>query len=367
MSATDKIKKIDINPALFFPAGTKKNTSAGKKPKITHNITPNAIKTKLLERIKAHKKKELQPVPQEAKSDVYTNEFNDSMAYLSSISKHKKELDKKALNPAPVVTANKTMKNYHPVSLSPHVELELPEELQELPPVMHISTDPPIKLHEPAISSSGYVIDNNVPYGCLKGGLKPTYKSWNKTQKNYDQPIPPPQQIIPQAQMNERESKMNELKEKLRRKKESENIMDSRPLIKVPAPVIMPMQPATPTFINPTTSAPAPTPVPVYSHPNVIRKTIKQRYVLGKSKTQSKVGILIKDKNTRKRILQAQREMKKEPINDVKKYLRDHGLLKVGSNAPNDIVRKIYESSMLSGEITNNNKDTLLHNFLKEE
>ena len=54
------------------------------------------------------------------------------------------------------------------------------------------------------------------------------------------------------------------------------------------------------------------------------------------------------------------------PLTDVKNYLRDHGLMKVGSNAPNDVIRKIYESSMLTGEVVNNNKDVLLHNFLQE-
>jgi hypothetical protein len=79
------------------------------------------------------------------------------------------------------------------------------------------------------------------------------------------------------------------------------------------------------------------------------------------------VGILIKDKNTRKRVLNAQRDIKRHGINDIKQYLRTHGLMKVGSSAPNDIVRKIYESAMLSGEVTNQDKDILLQNFLKEK
>ena len=66
----------------------------------------------------------------------------------------------------------------------------------------------------------------------------------------------------------------------------------------------------------------------------------------------------------RKNILDAHKELKKKQITDIKKYLRDHGLIKIGSNAPNDVVRKIYESSMLSGDIINTSEDTLIHNFM---
>ena len=75
----------------------------------------------------------------------------------------------------------------------------------------------------------------------------------------------------------------------------------------------------------------------------------------------------MKDRGTRKRVLMAQRDLKRKSINDVKAYLREHNLIKIGSNAPNDILRKLYESAMLAGEITNSNVETLLHNFSKDD
>ena len=99
----------------------------------------------------------------------------------------------------------------------------------------------------------------------------------------------------------------------------------------------------------------------------ITKKTIKRKYTLGKSKMSKSVAVLVKDRRTRKSILNAQKDLKRKQINDIKTYLREHNLIKVGSNAPNDVLRKLYESAMLAGEITNSNAETLLHNFSKNE
>lgn len=98
-----------------------------------------------------------------------------------------------------------------------------------------------------------------------------------------------------------------------------------------------------------------------------LKKTIKRKFNLGKSDKLRKVGVLIKDKQTRKNIINTQKELKKTNITDVRKYLRQHGIIKVGSTCPADILRKTFESAMLCGDVVNTNKETLLHNFLNTE
>ena len=67
-------------------------------------------------------------------------------------------------------------------------------------------------------------------------------------------------------------------------------------------------------------------------------------------KKDGTVGVLIKDNKTRKQAYDEYKEICKRPIKEVKDYLREHELLKVGSPAPTDVLRAMYENSVLAGD-----------------
>jgi hypothetical protein len=49
----------------------------------------------------------------------------------------------------------------------------------------------------------------------------------------------------------------------------------------------------------------------------------------------------------------------------IRDYLLKRGLYKIGSTAPDDVLRKIYEESYTTGDVENKNSELLLHNYLQ--
>ena len=392
-------KQISINPDLFSVGRTRKKREKKQKPEKAPLISPNVLKNKLLKRIKEHKIKETEglvnnkkKLPTSASVSVskpnlvdlsdYTDEFNDSINYLQTLSKQKKENDEKAN-----VEKNKqrmkddlerrTLKNYQSLLLSPtlasssnlpHVNIELPEELKQQ--LIDVNTTQFVMnalnsqgAQTPIVLSQPYKIDNGLPYGCLKNGVKPSYKEWNKTQRNMVVTNPNLSVVIDpniSPNISERENRLQNLKNKIKEKQ----LVISNNTITTENPeqgkqVVIEENKTVEILDN--------RPETVEATKQILKRTIRKKYTLGKTKNNRTVGILIKDRNTRKQVLTAQRELKKKSVNDIKTYLKDHNLIKVGSNAPNDVLRKMYEASMLAGEITNSNSDTLLHNLLKDD
>jgi hypothetical protein len=414
-------KTISINPSLFSLNGSKskKNREKKKSPTVTPLISPNVLKNKLLKRIKEHKLRETENLDSKKKNstenmetaidnslttsniantDSFSDEFSESINYLQTLSKQKKVNDEKRNFEAQKQRRRneldrKTIRNHSSLQTpqlysQPFVNIDLPEELQH--PLIKVNT-------EQMICDGTFSLKNQVPYGVLKGGQKPTYRDWSRTQRNGVVTNPNASLIIPQANTQmpqntrlERENRLQHLREKMKMKQLEESmqqdvnndIMMTQNLIQKPPvvpssfienidPVIKYIQNDMIVDIppnNPHTTANGENDMSnIIAMKRITKKTIKRKYTLGKSKMSKSVAVLVKDRRTRKSILNAQKDLKRKQINDIKTYLREHNLIKVGSTAPNDVLRKLYESAMLAGEITNSNAETLLHNFSKNE
>jgi hypothetical protein len=398
-------KQISINPDLFSVGRTRKKREKKQKPDKVPLISPNVLKNKLLKRIKEHKIKETEGLDNNKKKlpqgntnasaskpnlvdlSDYTDEFNDSINYLQTLSKQKKENDEKAN-----VERNKqkmkddlerrTVRNYQSLLSSPtlvstsnlpHVNIELPEELKQQ--LVDVNTTQFVMnalnsqgAQAPIVLSQPYKIDNGLPYGCLKNGIKPGYKEWNKTQRNMVVTNPNLSVVIDpniSSNVSERENRLQNLKNKIKEKQMVISNTNTNTITTEQGK--QGIQVAIEENIKSQDNRPETVNTNVDTIKQILKRTIRKKYTLGKTKNNRTVGILIKDRNTRKQVLIAQRELKKKSVNDIKTYLKDHNLIKVGSNAPNDVLRKMYEASMLAGEITNSNSDTLLHNLLKDD
>jgi prefoldin subunit 5 len=443
MSTSTK-KTIQINPELFKMSGGKTRKVREKKElPLAPIVSPNKLKTNLLKRIKEHKTNEIKNKSLENKSattNTITNtaggnpdEFSSAFEFLK---KRKKDVEKTKQQQQ---INNRTVKNYvsniggnnlllqqqqqqqqQPIATqmndyipllssisSPHVELDLPFDLQEPTPLKSSYFTP----NDSNIMDIRYKPQDDVPYGCLKGGKKPSYRSWIQTRKNYDSPTmpsidpsirppTPPKRnmfvhepfatpvVAPVAtasiggSTNSREQRLEQIKNKLKKIQDQENgLKPEYSELKSSLEMLQPFAPEVKTTLTPleelddnkteiTDIATLKEEAKIPKGPelkNYIKRTIRRKFTLGRSDKLRKVGVLLKDKQTRKNVLNAQKELKKTNITDIRKYLRQHGIIKVGTTAPMDILRKTFEAAMLAGEITNTNKDVLLHNFLNEE
>jgi hypothetical protein len=376
--SNDFKKTIIINPEIFnISAKTKKNRDK-KQPINIPLISPNILKNKLLKRIKEHKTNEITENKNiHVNNDIkYTNEFNDSIEYLQSLSnKNKKDEYEKQKQRYKEELSRKTLRNNFSINTEnltqPYVQLELPDELKQnyYNNVDNISQ--PIKLN--------YNIDKDIPYGCLKGGFKKTYRNYKTNCNNQ----------ISEENISEREFKLNKLKEKMLSKRQSEIINNSnlqndsystetpkllvntetpKSFVNTETPKLLVNTETPKSFVNNElnnndTSNEISSNQPITK---LIKQTTLKKHILGKSRNQKTVSIFIKDKNTQKKILNAQKELKKKDLPSIKKYLHSHNLMMAGSNAPNDVIRKMYESAILSGEVTNKNKEIIIHNLMKQ-
>ena len=361
-------KKISVNPAFFKMSGSKTLKKRERKQRKIRedlqNKQNNKVKKGLLEKIKTHKRlkqeaKKKQMSQQNSNSEIeIENELDKSLNYLHDLSnKHKsKKQKKRELKLARKMERQKQIQQhspiqpsppYKPAQLNPGIQIntpllnnqipQIPAQIQQHTPAQIPSLTTP---HTP--QPSAYIVENSIapkpdpPYGILKHGKKPLYSLYNKTMKKPTEMTKNPITIDNNIKIHT--DAFFDRKEKLNNLKDSCKVGGSA-----------------------TTST--------KSKRNKTLKKMKQistttkRFIhLGKK--DGKVGVLIKNQNTRKKILKDTTTLKKRPLRKIKDYLRNHNLIKIGSSAPEHIIRNIYENSFLAGDIYNKNIDTLLHNYL---
>ena len=201
---------------------------------------------------------------------------------------------------------------------------------------------------------------DDAPYGCLKNGKKPTFRAYNKTIKHNFRFDDDSNNENPHT---ERQSKLKELQDKHKRKSSLNN--DHTEDTKHSEHMDISSHNDVDSETGDDKSHNKTQHISRTKLRRHLRKTITKKFKLGKQ--GDIVGVLIKNNDTRKNIQREHGLLKNKKLSDVKKYLVEQNLIKIGSMAPPNIVRKIYEDAMLTGEIENIGKGVILHNFLEDK
>jgi hypothetical protein len=378
-------KKINIDMNLFnFSNKTRKKKPGEKKDgiKVKQPAKKNdSIKKKsILKMIRQHqedryskllneKSKPLSKPSEE--SSGFNKDFEEAQKFMQNLTeKTKVNTDNK----------NKSLKNYH-TNTNSLLYHPLVDTFSNTLPIQEVTNS----ILQGTIAPSTIALNPNFPknsnpipqYGCLKNGQLPTYRDYmNKTRKV----MPTIAQVggttiaqvggttipqvggtkIPQVggttiaqvggtkipQPAIQEKKMNDIRNDIIEKK----LKDSMNRVNEMKNVAVKLQE-----------------IRNNNKPKKLKrkKTIRRTYKVGKSKIHPKVSVLVSNKTIRNNISTKSQLLKQTPIEDVKKHLINQGLIKIGTIAPNDVLRKMYESSVLMcGELNNHNPDNLLHNFM---
>lgn len=411
-SSSGNKKTIQINHE-FFKIGKKglnavsgKQTQKQEKKKHNKTVKHNTIKKELVKRIQQLKQQEKNAASRVGSDDIVDNigksEFDESMKYLQSLANNKnaekkrarkRERDQQKLQEAameqsggnpvsnPIIQKNtpknKTMKTsalYQQYGLvmntDVNVNVDLPSELQvNIPSTNYpinqqkLDKSPSIQLdYTPPPATTHNIITplkhtTEPPYSNLKGSsVKPTFRQWNKTKKTHSAPSSGMRSTnsIKSAftNLNEREQNLEMVKNKFQDKSKnlSSNVSSGNEILELKR------------FYTKSKGG-----SDSKSRRKTIKRTIKQKYTVGKSGDKRKISVLVKNMKTRKRVQEAKKKLKSENLLEIKRFLKERGLLKSGSSAPNDVLRAMYESAMLAGDVHNLNIGTKIHNYLEED
>ena len=266
------------------------------KPKLlSSSLKPNQIKKQLIARVKLHHKKKQMEIDQEKEKkqqkelEDFQNDFNDSLQFLEKIAKENTKKREKRRE------KNKTQKK------------NIIEKQQEKQTQPNISKS---KLENKDLHTLRSIDRPAPPYSILKNSnnkTKPLFSQYNKTlKKSNTNNVEIPKINIENNNMTqldstftERKKKLNDLKNKIKTENEIKSNNKKR----------------------------------VRKRRQKTRRLIR-KVTLGKNTKNGTIGVLIKNKKTRKNIKNEHKSLQKKALSGVKNYLRQHNLIKIGTNAP---------------------------------
>ena len=367
-------KTININPDLFKLPEKKTRKQQSNKIKFANNnlIKPSSpknksIKTKLLKYIREKQEEKYKQKYDELSQNVPSkhtitslninntkdddiNDFNQSLEFFNSIATNEPVSSD---HPPSLTIAEISTPPSHNSTVKHHPIIEQPNKVFFQP---FLSNNDNTKIVPP---SSLFKLPDPV-YGCLKNGNLPTYKMiMNKTRHNNSTINVNPQitisnplggvssQLTNLSHKNKIEFKQNDDDNIHLHKNENNQTLTTE------------MKNIQDKIFKNNYNAHK---IPKYLKK---KKTFKKTFHLGKSKYHPQVSVLIPNKTVRTRITTQSQLLKQVPIEEVKRYLIMNGFIKVGSNSPDDVLRKMYESvNMIGGEVKNHNSENLLYNYL---
>jgi hypothetical protein len=360
-------KTIQINPDLFKVSD--KNTSRKK-------LSESKIKMKSPEKKQKQKtlRKNVLKMIREKQQEEYKRLFDKSEPKKASIGSSQQEFNKDfdesleffsslASKPENInnINHNSTFKKYpdmNSILLQPNtpIFIDTNENVNiDLPDVFspNIHSNEMLQIHRPSIQ-----LLPPPKYGCLKNGNLPTYKSvFRQTQRVY-----PTSHTQPSIQSSP--SSIQSYQGPILLGPQQKNPLQflergqQKSYIKEPMEIIQKYEKTQSLF-----NAKSEKRIKYLKR----KKIFKRTYHVGRSTTKPQIGVLVSNRTVRNRISTDAQLLKQTPIHDVRKFLIKKGFIKVGTNAPNDVLRKMYESvSMVCGEIQNHNPENLLFNFIHD-
>ena len=333
---SDQKKSIIISKD--FLGGSSKTKK--RKPKINNLMKGVSMKKKLLQQVKKHHNKTLKNEFSKDKNNKNNystnsqeiNSFDESLSYLDNILKKQKQKKREKENQQKL-EREKNQQN----QLQNEMQTQLPKQEIILPKKPTSS----ISLYHPKERIGGsfpVTLKKAPPYGILKNGKKPTYRQYNQTLKN--QTLKTFHGTEKKLQPLQIENNVNHISPYVKERKDKlKSYIKNYSLHNKPKKNKKKI--------------------------TIREKRIKTTRKLGKK--NNKVGILVKGDKTRKKIKRELDILKQVSLPVVKKYLKKRDLIKSGTNAPEYVLRQIYEDSILSGDIYNKNSDVLIHNYFNEK